>query len=367
MTYDSDSPTGQAYLTDAVLWLLGTPLAILDVLYLAYGAPPITPNAPETLVVWALGLIALALLAWNFLSSACAHLATLRHVPDPLRRAAHLLVSRFGTRLSRSLLARAGASALIGSALVTSVPLGGALAAPQDTGPRGVSLTWADSPETAAHTSPEASPTTSADAGSSTAQDTDTPGASLTWADTPTSTLATSPGSTEATPASAPGLTGTRDPGDAPSPPEVPDPALASRATTDMPETVMVAPGDSLWSIAASLQQAPTTHTSPTCGGPSTQPTRTPSPTLHSSTPDKSSPFPRTSHEHTHCTQASFTPSARLPRSLGTHPLSAHLLLAFSMELTTLTAADIPAPRRPHPGGASRSPRLGSHARTRHR
>lgn len=147
MTYDSDSPTGQAYLTDAVLWLLGTPLAILDVLYLAYGAPPITPNAPETLVVWVLGLIALSLLAWNLLSSACAHLATLRHVPDPLRRAAHLLVSRFGTRLSRSLLARAGASALIGSALVTSVPLGGALAAPQDTGPRGVSLTWADSPK----------------------------------------------------------------------------------------------------------------------------------------------------------------------------------------------------------------------------
>ena len=168
MTYDSDSPTGQAYLTDAVLWLVGTPLAILDVLYLAYGAPPITPNAPETLVVWVLGLIALALLAWNLLSSVCAHLATLRHVPDPLRRAAHLLVSRFGTRLSRSLLARAGAGALIGSALVTSVPLGGALAAPQDTGPRGVSLTWADSPETAAHTSPEASPTTSADAGSST-------------------------------------------------------------------------------------------------------------------------------------------------------------------------------------------------------
>lgn len=229
MTYDSDSPTGQAYLTDAVLWLVGTPLAILDVLYLAYGAPPITPNAPETLVVWALGLIALALLAWNLLFSACAHLATLRHIPDPLRRAAHLLVSRFGTRLSRSLLARAGAGALIGSALVTSIPLGGALAAPQDTGPRGVSLTWADSPETAAHTSPEASPSTSADAGSSTAQDTDTPGASLTWADTPTSTLATSPGSTEATPASAPGLTETRDPGDAPSPPEVPDPALASR------------------------------------------------------------------------------------------------------------------------------------------
>ena len=208
MTYGSDSPTGQAYLTDAVLWLLGTPLAILDVLYLAYGAPPITPNVPETLVVWVLGLIALALLAWNFLSSACAHLATLRHVPDPLRRAAHLLVSRFGTRLSRSLLARAGAGALIGSALVTSVPLGGALAAPQDTGPRGVSLTWADSPEIAAHTSPEASPTTSADAESITAQDTDAPGASLTWADTPTSTLATSPGSTEATPASAPGLTG---------------------------------------------------------------------------------------------------------------------------------------------------------------
>ena len=225
MTYGSDSPTGQAYLTDAVLWLLGTPLAILDVLYLAYGAPPITPNVPETLVV-----------------------------PDPLRRAAHLLVSRFGTRLSRSLLARAGASALIGSALVTSVPLGGALAAPQDTGPRGVSLTWADSPEIAAHTSTEASPTTSADAESITAQDTDAPGASLTWADTPTSTLATSPGSTEATPASAPGLTGTRDPGDAPSPPEVPDPALASWTTTDMPETVTVAPGDSLWSIAASLQ-----------------------------------------------------------------------------------------------------------------
>ena len=127
MTYDSDSRTGQAYLTDALLWIAGAPLALLDAAYLAYAAPPITPSAPETLVVWVLALVGLALLAWGLLSSALAHLATLRLAPAGLRRATRFLVTRFGTSLSRSLLARAGASALIGSAMLTAAPIGAAV------------------------------------------------------------------------------------------------------------------------------------------------------------------------------------------------------------------------------------------------
>ena len=146
MTHDSRSLRGQAPLTDALLWLVGAPAATLDALYLAYAAPQLAPDAPETLVVWLLAIIALALLFWNLLCSAVAHLATLRLAPPPLRRGAHALVSRYGTRLSRSLLSRAGAGALIGSALITSAPLGAAQAAPQDTASPGVSLTWADAP-----------------------------------------------------------------------------------------------------------------------------------------------------------------------------------------------------------------------------
>ena len=126
MTDNPDLYTGQARLTDASLWLLGTPAAILDGLYLAYGAPPLSPQAPETVVVWALGAAAMILLMWSLLSSACAHLAALRTAPAPLRRLAHRLVARFGTRLSKSLLARAGASAIVGSALVAATPIGAA-------------------------------------------------------------------------------------------------------------------------------------------------------------------------------------------------------------------------------------------------
>ena len=107
MTYDSRSLRGQAYLTDALLWLVGVPAATLDALYLTYAAPPLATDSPETLVVRILAILALALLAWNLLCSAVAHLATLRLAPPPLRRGAHALVSRFGTRLSRSLVARA--------------------------------------------------------------------------------------------------------------------------------------------------------------------------------------------------------------------------------------------------------------------
>ena len=149
MTYDSDSRTGQAYLTDALLWLAGAPLALLDAAYLAYAAPPITPSAPETLVVWVLALVGLALLAWGLLSSALAHLATLRLAPAGLRRATRFLVTRFGTSLSRSLLARAGASALIGSAMLTAAPIGAALASPRDADAPDMSLTWADTPDAA--------------------------------------------------------------------------------------------------------------------------------------------------------------------------------------------------------------------------
>ena len=58
------------------------------------------------------------------------------------------------------------------------------------------------------------------------------------------------------------------------------------------------------------------------------------------------------------------SPQPASPRPLGTNPLSAHLVRAVSMDITTLTVAGIPAPRRlparhcPHPGGASRSQRL---------
>ena len=173
MTHDSRSSRGQAPLTDALLWLVGAPAAALDSLYLAYAAPPLAPDAPETL----------------------------RLAPPPLRRGAHALVSRYGTRLSKSLLARAGAGALIGSALITSAPLGAAQAAPQDTASPGVSLTWADAP------------------GAPTVQQT---------------------GATEAAPASAPREGTSQDP-----------PPLGE---ADLPDTVTVAPGDSLWSIAASLR-----------------------------------------------------------------------------------------------------------------
>ena len=99
MTHDSRSLRGQAPLTDALLWLVGAPAAALDALYLAYAAPTLAPNAPETLVVWILAILALALLFWNLLCSAVAHLATLRLAPPTLRRGAHALVSRYGTRL----------------------------------------------------------------------------------------------------------------------------------------------------------------------------------------------------------------------------------------------------------------------------
>lgn len=209
MTYDSDSRTGQAYLTDALLWLAGAPLALLDAAYLAYAAPPITPSAPETLVVWVLALVGLALVIWGLLSSALAHLATLRLAPAGLRRATRFLVTRFGTSLSRSLLARAGASALIGSAMLTAAPIGAALASPRDADAPDMSLTWADTPD--ASPSPGASP-----------QD-----------------------ATDATPASSPTV--------APAPSSAP-PDAASRGASDPPQTHTVAPGDTLWSIAEAVR-----------------------------------------------------------------------------------------------------------------
>ena len=209
ITYDSDSRTGQAYLTDALLWIAGAPLALLDAAYLAYAAPPITPSAPETLVVWVLALVGLALLAWGLLSSALAHLATLRLAPAGLRRATRFLVTRFGTSLSRSLLARAGASALIGSAMLTAAPIGAALASPRDADAPDMSLTWADTPD--ASPSPGASP-----------QD-----------------------ATDATPALSPTV--------APAPSSAP-PDAASRGASDPPQTHTVAPGDTLWSIAEAVR-----------------------------------------------------------------------------------------------------------------
>ena len=146
MTDDSRTPPGQAHLSDAFLWLVGAPLTILDVLYLSRLAPPIEPERPETLILRILGVLAFLLLSWSLLSSACAHLALLRGAPPVLRRVAHALVLRCGTKLSRSLLARAGASALIGSALVTVAPVAASIATPQENPSAGVSLTWADSP-----------------------------------------------------------------------------------------------------------------------------------------------------------------------------------------------------------------------------
>ena len=223
MTYDSDSRTDQAYLTDALLWLAGAPLALLDAAYLAYAAPPITPSAPETLVVWVLALVGLALVIWGLLSSALAHLATLRLAPAGLRRATRFLVTRFGTSLSRSLLARAGASALIGSAMLTAAPIGAALASPRDADAPDMSLTWADTPD--ASPSPGASPQ-------------DTPDASPSPGPSPQDT-------TDATPASSPTV--------APAPSSAP-PDAASRGASDPPQIHTVAPGDTLWSIAEAVR-----------------------------------------------------------------------------------------------------------------
>ncbi len=83
MTDDSRTPLGQEHLSDAFLWLVGTPLTILDSLYLTRLAPPLEPEHPDTLVVWILGVLALFLLIWGLLSSACAHLALLRGAPPP--------------------------------------------------------------------------------------------------------------------------------------------------------------------------------------------------------------------------------------------------------------------------------------------
>lgn len=196
MTDDSRTPHGQEHLSDAFLWLVGAPLTVLDALYLTRLAPPIDAEHPETLIVWALGVAALLLLSWSLLSSACAHLALLRATPPIVRRIARAMVARYGTRLSRTLLARAGAGALIGSALVTGAPVAATHATPQDLTVPGISLTWADSPR-------------------ATQEPTQMDPAGLT------------------TPAPAQ---------DAPPPP-----------TPHMPDSITVAPGDSLWSIAASL------------------------------------------------------------------------------------------------------------------
>ena len=164
MTDDSRTPPGQAHLSDACLWLVGAPLTILDGLYLSRLAPPIEPERPETLILRILGVLAFLLLSWSLLSSACAHLALLRGAPPVLRRVAHALVLRCGTKLSRSLLARAGASALIGSALVTVAPVAASIATPQENPSTGVSLTWADSPHAvdAVQEPPQTSPATQA-------------------------------------------------------------------------------------------------------------------------------------------------------------------------------------------------------------
>ena len=198
MTHDSRSLRGQAPLTDALLWLVGAPAAALDSLYLAYAAPPLAPDAPETLVVWALAILALALLSWNLLCSAVAHLATLTLTPAPLRRASHALVSRVGTRLSKSLLAKAGAGALIGSALLTPIPHGASMAAPPEAASPGISLTWADSPNPSLSTSDATS---------------------------------THPDETPSTQAQR-----------------------ASREATAAQQTVTIRPGDTLWSIAQTLR-----------------------------------------------------------------------------------------------------------------
>ena len=198
MTDDSLTVAGQSHLTDAFLWLVGAPLCLLDALYLSHLAPPLSAERPETLIVWVLGIAALMLLAWSLLCSACAHLALLRIAPPAARAAARFFVSRCGTRLSRSLLTRAGASALIGSALVTGAPAAASLAAPQEQTSPVVSMTWADTPSTpspnqeATQTAPSALPVPTEDA-------------------------------------------------------PVPDAPAA-------PTSITVAPGDSLWSIAASLR-----------------------------------------------------------------------------------------------------------------
>ena len=102
MTADSLATTGQSHLTDAFLWLVGAPLALLDALYLSHLAPPLSADRPETLVVWVLGIAALVLLAWSLLCSACAHVALLRVAPPAVRAASRFFVSRCGCLLYTS-------------------------------------------------------------------------------------------------------------------------------------------------------------------------------------------------------------------------------------------------------------------------
>ena len=99
MTDDSLTVAGQSHLTDAFLWLVGAPLCLLDALYLSHLAPPLSAERPETLILWVLGIAALALLAWSLLCSACAHLALLR----PRRALLHVSSSPVAAPVSLAL------------------------------------------------------------------------------------------------------------------------------------------------------------------------------------------------------------------------------------------------------------------------
>lgn len=255
-------------LHDAALWLIGAPAAALLAAYAWATAPALSADAPDQIIAVVLACALGALIAWNLLWSAIAHAAAAGRAPGALRRALARAVARAGTRHSRAILARAGASAVIGGITLAGIPLTGAVAAAAEPaapaalptpaaeeGARavaesasGLDLTWAGpagaaeagrSPSTAgAPSATPPAPSAPASEGPATA-----PGASPTAPSAAPRAAAPTPASQPSRP--APGPRSAARP-DSPAP-LAPDPGTAP----DGRATVTVRPGDTLWSITA--------------------------------------------------------------------------------------------------------------------
>lgn len=252
-------------LHDAALWLIGAPVTALLVAYAWATAPALSADAPDQIIAVILACALGALIAWNLLWSAIAHAAAAGRAPGALRRALARAVARAGTRHSRALLARAGASAVIGGITLAGIPLAGANAAPAS--PLAATAPAADEGTRAAAESSQelnltwAGPTGAAEAGRSPAP-AGTPSATPPAPSTPASEgPATAPGASPAAPSAAPRAAAPApasqpsrpapEPRSAPRPdsptPVAPDPGTAP----DGRATVTVRPGDTLWSITA--------------------------------------------------------------------------------------------------------------------
>lgn len=254
------TPIPSPQLHDAALWLIGAPAAALLAAYAWATAPALSADAPDQIIAVVLACALGALIAWNLLWSAIAHAAAAGRAPGAGRRALARAVARAGTRHSRAILARAGASAVIGGITLAGIPLAGAGAAVAEPAAavalpapaadedarttaepaQGLDLTWAG-PSAAAEGgraaraggAPPAPPAPRSPARAGTGGAVDQAPASPTAA----------PGSGSQTPRPAPGPTGARS---APAP-AAPDPG----ASPDGPTSVTVRPGDTLWSITA--------------------------------------------------------------------------------------------------------------------